>query len=76
MVSAATVWLLLLVGQNTTKTLVMRAAVGGGPPEFLYSAAVLATEGLKGTLSMSVLSFMPLLIGHLCPSALPFFCFP
>lgn len=47
---AASVWLLLLVGQNTGKTLVMRAAVAG-KPQFLYSAAVLATEGLKATLS-------------------------
>jgi len=37
--------------QNTSKTLVMRAAVGG-QPQFLYSAAVLGTEGLKATLSV------------------------
>ena len=43
-------FLLLLVGQNTSKTLLLRAAVGS-KPKFLYSAAVLATEGLKATLS-------------------------
>ena len=43
--------LLLLVAQNTSKTLILRAAVGGGKPHFLYSAAVLGTEGLKMTLS-------------------------
>ena len=44
-------FLLLLLIQNTSKTLIMRAAVGDGKPAFLYSAAVLATEGLKGTSS-------------------------
>lgn len=44
-------FLLLLVAQNTSKTLLLRAAVGG-KPQFLYSAAVLATEGLKAALSM------------------------
>ena len=39
-------FLLLLVAQNTSKTLILRAAVGGHS-NFLYSAAVLATEGLK-----------------------------
>ena len=48
--NASTFFLLLLVGQNTSKTLLLRAAVGG-KPKFLYSAAVLATEGLKATLS-------------------------
>ena len=43
-------WLLLLVGQNTSKTLILRLAVGG-KGNFLYSAAVLATEGLKATAS-------------------------
>ncbi|KAL3919299.1 MAG: hypothetical protein SGPRY_005679 [Prymnesium sp.] len=43
-------FLLLLVGQNTSKTLILRAAVDG-KPRFLYSAAVLATEGLKATLA-------------------------
>lgn len=46
----STFFLLLLVGQNTSKTLLLRAAVGG-KSKFLYSAAVLATEGLKATLS-------------------------
>ena len=45
-------WLLLLVAQNTSKTLILRLAVGaGGKGKFLYSAAVLATEGLKATCS-------------------------
>ena len=39
-------FLLLLVAQNTSKTLILRMAVGG-KGHFLYSAAVLATEGLK-----------------------------
>ena len=43
-------WLLLLVAQNTSKTLILRLAVGG-KGKFLYSAAVLATEGLKATAS-------------------------
>ena len=43
-------WLLLLVAQNTSKTLILRLAVGG-KGKFLYSAAVLATEGLKATIS-------------------------
>ena len=43
-------FLLLLIVQNTSKTLIMRAAVGG-KANFLYSAAVLATEGLKATAS-------------------------
>ena len=47
---AALFWLLLLIAQNTSKTLIMRVAVGG-KGKFLYSAAVLATEGLKATLS-------------------------
>ena len=51
--TSANLWLLLLVAQNTSKTLIMRAAVGQRQPEFLYSAAVLATEGLKATLSTS-----------------------
>ena len=42
--------LLLLVLQNTSKTLLLRFAVGGRKPQFLYSAAVLGTEGLKCTL--------------------------
>ena len=50
---AATVWLLLLVAQNTSKTLIMRAAVGQGQPQFLYSAAVLATEALKASVSIA-----------------------
>ena len=50
--SAASVWLLLLVAQNTSKTLIMRAAVSG-QPQFLYSAAVLATETLKATVSIT-----------------------
>ena len=44
--------LLLLVLQNTSKTLLLRFAVGGRKPQFLYSAAVLGTEGLKCTLSV------------------------
>ena len=44
------VWLLLLVAQNTSKTLILRLAVGG-KGHFLYSAAVVATEGLKATAS-------------------------
>lgn len=44
-------FLLLLVLQNTSKTLILRVAVGSHKPKFLYSAAVLATEGLKMTLS-------------------------
>lgn len=51
--TVATVWLLLLVAQNTSKTLIMRAAVGQGQPQFLYSAAVLATEALKATVSIA-----------------------
>ena len=51
--SVASVWLLLLVAQNTSKTLIMRAAVGQGQPQFLYSAAVLATETLKATVSIT-----------------------
>ena len=51
--SVATIWLLLLVAQNTSKTLIMRAAVGQGQPQFLYSAAVLATEALKATVSIA-----------------------
>ena len=43
-------YLLLLVAQNTSKTLILRLAVGG-KGKFLYSAAVLATEGLKATSS-------------------------
>ena len=46
MVSQKYFFLLLLVAQNTSKTLILRAAVGG-KARFLYSAAVLATEGLK-----------------------------
>ena len=44
------VFLILLVAQNTSKTLILRLAVGG-KGQFLYSAAVLATEGLKATAS-------------------------
>ncbi len=44
-------YLALLVVQNTAKTLILRFAVTG-KPTFLYSAAVLATEGLKCTLSV------------------------
>ena len=45
-------FLLLLVAQNTSKTLILRFALGGkGKGNFLYSAAVLATEGLKATSS-------------------------
>ena len=47
-------YLLLLVAQNTSKTLILRLAVGG-KGKFLYSAAVLdalaRTEGLKATSS-------------------------
>jgi UDP-sugar transporter A1/2/3 len=43
-------FLLLLVAQNTSKTLILRAAVGG-KGHFLYSAAVLATEALKASAS-------------------------
>mmetsp|Transcript_43175 Transcript_43175/g.113402 ORF Transcript_43175/g.113402 Transcript_43175/m.113402 type:complete len:350 (+) Transcript_43175:117-1166(+) len=43
-------FLLLLIAQNTSKTLILRAAVGG-KANFLYSAAVLATEGLKAASS-------------------------
>ena len=43
MLSAKYWWLLLLVAQNTSKTLILRLAVGG-KGKFLYSAAVLATE--------------------------------
>ena len=43
-------FLLLLIAQNTSKTLILRAAVGG-KSTFLYSAAVLATEGLKAASS-------------------------
>jgi uncharacterized membrane protein len=50
MLSAKYWWLLLLVAQNTSKTLILRLAVGG-KGKFLYSAAVLATEGLKATAS-------------------------
>ena len=50
-ISAKVGFLLLLIAQNTSKTLILRAAVGG-KGKFLYSAAVLATEGLKGTLSI------------------------
>ena len=44
-------YLALLVLQNTSKTLIMRFAVHG-KPNFLYSAAVLATEALKCSLSI------------------------
>ena len=45
-------FLLLLVAQNTSKTLILRLALGGkGKGNFLYSAAVLATEGLKAASS-------------------------
>lgn len=44
-------YLVLLVVQNTSKTLIMRYAVHG-KPDFLYSAAVVATEGLKAGLSI------------------------
>ena len=39
--------LAFLALQNCIKNIVMRAAVRGTGPQFLYSAAVLATEGLK-----------------------------
>ena len=51
--STSMAWLLLLVAQNTSKTLLLRWAVGTGKPHFLYSAAVLATEGLKASLSIA-----------------------
>jgi len=51
MLSAKYFFLLLLIAQNTSKTLILRAAVGG-KGHFLYSAAVLATEGLKATSSV------------------------
>ena len=50
LMSAKSFFLLLLVAQNTSKTLILRLAVGG-KGQFLYSAAVLATEGLKATSS-------------------------
>ena len=50
MLSRKYVWLLLLVFQNTSKTLILRLAVSG-KSTFLYSAAVVATEGLKATAS-------------------------
>lgn len=49
--STGNFYLALLVAQNTSKTLVLRYAVSG-KPEFLYSAAVLATESLKALLSI------------------------
>eukprot|EP00967_Tisochrysis_lutea_P020432 scaffold23221_cov40-Tisochrysis_lutea.AAC.1 len=49
--SAANFYLALLVAQNTSKTLLLRFAVSG-KPQFLYSAAVLATESLKASLSI------------------------
>ena len=44
--------LLLLAVQNCAKNLVMRAAVGGGA-KFLYSAAVIGTEGTKCACSVA-----------------------
>jgi len=49
--NSANFYLGLLVAQNTAKTLILRYAVSG-KPEFLYSAAVLATESLKALLSV------------------------
>ncbi|KAL1510885.1 hypothetical protein AB1Y20_005717 [Prymnesium parvum] len=48
--SWSSIFLLLLLGQNTSKTLLLRAAVHTSP-RFLYSAAVLATEALKAMLA-------------------------
>jgi hypothetical protein len=49
--NSANFYLGLLVAQNTSKTLILRHAVSG-KPEFIYSAAVLATESLKALLSV------------------------
>ena len=52
MLSKKMIFLLLLVAQNTSKTLILRLAVGPGKSTFLYSAAVVGTEGLKATASI------------------------
>jgi UDP-sugar transporter A1/2/3 len=51
LISPKLFFLLLLVAQNTSKTLLLRFAVGAGKPAFLYSAAVVGTEAMKAMAS-------------------------